>query len=59
MENYLINGFNNGRDALDGVGGMPGPIQLMEKEYKKWIISSVEKLAEKKTFQEWLRMNKK
>lgn len=27
MDERLLNGFNNGRDASDGVGGQPSPLQ--------------------------------
>lgn len=27
-----LNGFNNGRDTTDGVGGQPGPFELTDEE---------------------------
>lgn len=32
-----LNGFNNGRDTLDGVGGQPSPFDLSEEEGKQLI----------------------
>ena len=59
MENKLINGFNNGGDALDGVGGHPGPIQLMEKEAerKRKLLEKIPE--EKKTLRAWLQADEK
>jgi hypothetical protein len=33
--NRKINGFNNGRDALDGVGGQPSPFDLSPEQGKQ------------------------
>lgn len=30
--NKKFNGFNNGRDTTDGVGGMPSPFELNESQ---------------------------
>lgn len=34
-DNRKINGFNNGRDTLDGVGGQPSPFDLSPEEGKQ------------------------
>lgn len=51
MEENKLNGFNNGRDAIDGVGGRPGPFEPIEVELLQKKIEELEqstKLAEEK-----------
>jgi peptidyl-tRNA hydrolase, PTH2 family len=38
-DNIKLNGFNNGRDTTDGVGGQPGMFNIMpQKEVKQFIV---------------------
>lgn len=51
MEENKLNGFNNGRDVTDGVGGRPGPFEPSEVELLQKKIEELEqstKLAEEK-----------